>query len=115
MDKGIHVLSIADAEVAELEGGKLISRRLVRRAHGSQRASFNVTTIHEGFDDRAIRYEGHDEIFYVIAGEAEIDFDGGRHVLKPGMAVFVPEGCTYGYRVLRGPNEVVAVFTPARA
>jgi len=29
--------------------------------------------------------------------------------------VFVPRGSRYGYRVTKGPNEMVAVFSPARS
>lgn len=115
MSKEVRVLTMDDAEIVELDDGKVTSRRLVRKAHGSERASFHVSTIREGFDDRAIHYEGHDEIFYILAGEAEIEFNGTRRLLKPGMAVFVPEGCAYGYRVIKGPNELVVVFSPARA
>jgi quercetin dioxygenase-like cupin family protein len=115
MSKAISVLTMDDAEVVELEGGTLTSRRLVRRVHGSERMSFNVSTLREGYDDPSVSYEGHDEIVYVMAGEAEFGFDGQKRTLKPGMAAFIPAGCRYSYRVTKGPNEVVAVFSPARS
>jgi mannose-6-phosphate isomerase-like protein (cupin superfamily) len=110
----IRILTLKDdAEVVRLD--HLTSRRLVRKTHGSSAMSFNVSTLESGYDDREVQYADHDEIFYILAGEAEIEFDGVRHLLKPGMAVFVPRGSKYGYRVTIGPNELVAVFSPARS
>jgi len=113
MPSAIRVLTLQDdAEVVRLD--HLTSRRLVRRTHGSG-VSFNVTTLDEGYDDRAVRYPDHDEIFYILAGEAEIEFDGVSRRLTPGMAVFVPRDSVYAYRVTKGPNEMVAVFLPPRS
>lgn len=109
-----RVLSLAEAEVFDSPDGTLRSRRVVRKAHGSDRVSFHRTTLYEGFNDAAIRYDGHDEICFILEGEAEIVFGGERHVVKPGMAFFIPDGCTYAYRVLKGPNEMVTAFSPAR-
>ena len=114
MAQPIRVLTLKDdAEVVRLD--YLTSRRLVRKTHGSNTMSFNVSTLEQGYDDREVQYADYDEIFYILAGEAEIEFDGGRHLLAPGMAVFVPRGSKYAYRVTKGPNELVAVFSPARS
>jgi mannose-6-phosphate isomerase-like protein (cupin superfamily) len=114
MAQQIRIVTLKDdAEVVRLD--HLTSRRLGRKAHGSNAMSFNVTTLEQGFDDREVQYAEYDEIFYILAGEAEIEFDGVRHLLAPGMAVFVPRGSKYGYRVTKGPNEMVAVFSPARS
>ena len=114
MAQPIRVLTLKDdAEVVRLD--LLTSRRLVIKTHGSNTMSFNVSTLEQGYDDREVQYADYDEIFYILAGEAEIEFDGGRHLLAPGMAVFVPRGSKYAYRVTKGPNELVAVFSPARS
>jgi mannose-6-phosphate isomerase-like protein (cupin superfamily) len=114
MPSAIRVLTLKDdAEVIRLD--HLTSRRLVRQIHGSGAMSFNVSTLEQGYDDRAVRYPGHDEIFYILAGEAEIEFDGVSRRLTPGMAVFIPRDSTYAYRVIKSPNELVAVFSPARS
>jgi mannose-6-phosphate isomerase-like protein (cupin superfamily) len=114
MASAIRVLTMDDAEVVELEEGLLVSRRLVRRTHGSEGASVNVSTVNEGYDGDA-SYEDNDEIVYVLEGEADVDYDGEHHTLRPGMAMFVPRGATYHYRVTRGPNELLVVFVPARS
>jgi ethanolamine utilization protein EutQ (cupin superfamily) len=61
-----------------------------------------------------VTYEGYDEIVYLMAGEAELEFDGTTHQFKAGSALFIPDGCSYKYRTVNGPNELIAVFSPAR-
>ena len=50
---GIKVMSLGDAEVYEDE--TVISRRLVRRAHGSEEISLNVSTLKEGMGRPGLR------------------------------------------------------------
>ena len=111
----VRFVTLGEAEVVELEEGRLTSRRLVRKEHGSEKISFNVSTLREGYQDAGVAYLGHDEIVYVLSGRAEVTVDGKSRIVGPGTAIFVPEGERYGYRVLEGPNEVIAVFAPARS
>jgi quercetin dioxygenase-like cupin family protein len=112
--KQIKVLEPGDAVVFEEHG--MISRRLVRSDHGSENMSFHVTTMPEGFDDPAVVYPDHDEIVYMLSGTVELTVEdtGERTLLSAGMAFFIPRGAGYGYRVTEGPNEIIAVFSPAK-
>ena len=112
MSSTIQVVDVKDAEV--YEDATVVSRRVVRKAHGSQGMSFNVTTLKDGYHDAAVTYPDHDEIVYVLSGTVELTIAGQARVVGPGTAFFVPRGQTYGYKVLSGPNEVIAAFTPAR-
>ena len=109
---GIKVMNLGDAEVYEDE--TVISRRLVRRVHGSEEMSLNVSTLHEGYDDPACVYAEYDEIVYVLSGTAELTIDGETQTVSKGTAFYVPRGAAYGYKVIEGPNDVIAVFTPAK-
>ena len=109
---GIKVMSLGDAEVYEDE--TVISRRLVRRVHGSEEMSLNVSTLREGYDDPACVYAEYDEIVYVLGGTAELTIDGETQTVSKGAAFYVPRGAAYGYKVIEGPNDVIAVFTPAK-
>ncbi|HIF09984.1 MAG TPA: cupin domain-containing protein [Sneathiellales bacterium] len=113
MTKKIRVLTMDDAEIVDMPEERIISRRLVRKDHGSETASLNVSTLGEGFDDPEVCYD-YDEIIYMLSGEVELKFDGEVQIIGPGAAIFIPKGCTYGYRVTKGPNEVIAVFAPAK-
>ena len=106
MTQQIRIVTLKDdAEVVRLD--HLTSRRLVRKAHGSTTQcrstsrpwSMASTTARSSTPSMT-------GSFYILAGEAEIEFDGVRHLLAPGMAVFVPRGSRYGYRVTKGPNEM---------
>ncbi len=108
----IRVVDIGEAET--YEEPTLLSRRVIRKEHGSAGMSFNVTTLREGYDDPAVKYPDHDEIVYILSGRVEITFGGRTQSLGQGKAIFVPRGETYGYRVIEGPNDVVAVFSPAK-
>lgn len=44
-------------------------------------------------------HEGADEVFYVIAGTGNAQFDGRQHPLKPGTYVFVPRGTRHAVAV----------------
>jgi len=108
----IKVVDVSDAEVVEFPN--IVSRRVVRKAHGATGMSFNVTTLHEGYDDQAVSYPDHDEIVYILSGTVELTLDGKTQVIGAGKAMYVPRGQTYGYKVLEGPNEVIAAFSPAK-
>jgi len=108
-----RVIDSSEAEIFEDHG--LISRRLVRRAHGSNGMSFNVSTLHEGYDDQDVVYPDHDEIVYMLTGTVEVTIAGRTQTVTAGQAVFVPRGARYGYKVVKGPNDVIAVFSPAKA
>ena len=109
---GIKVMSLGDAEVYEDE--TVISRRLVRRAHGSEEMSLNVSTLKEGMEDPDCVYADYDEIVYVLSGTAELTIDGETQTVGAGTAFYVPRGASYGYKVIEAPNDVIAVFTPAK-
>ncbi len=109
---GIKVIDISDAEVAE--DPLMVSRRVIRKEHGAESMSLNITTVNEGYDDPAVVYPDNDEIVYILSGTAEITVDGEIHTLNPGKAIYIPRGQAYGWKVTEGPNEAVVVFTPAR-
>lgn len=113
-DRQIKILQPSDAVLFEDHG--MISRRLVRSDHGSPNLSFHVSTMPEGYDDQNVVYPEHDEVVYMLAGTVEVALrdTGARATLTPGMALFIPRGASYGYRVVKGPNEVIAVFSPAK-
>ena len=108
----IKIVDIAEAAV--YEDPTLISRRLIRKEHGAEGMSFNVSTLHEGYEDAVVIYPDHDEVVYILSGTVEFTVDGKMQTLGPGKAMYVPRGECYGYKVTEGPNEVVAVFTPAK-
>ncbi|MBR71320.1 MAG: hypothetical protein CMM30_00045 [Rhodospirillaceae bacterium] len=108
----IKVMHLDDAQV--YEDSSVISRRLVRREHGSENMSFNISTLQEGYNDQNCVYPDHDEVVYLLSGKAELTIDGETQVITEGFAFYIPRGEPYGYKVIEGPNNMVVVFTPAK-
>lgn len=40
----------------------------------------------------------HDEVYYVLSGEGEVESDGAAHRLGPGMAAYLYRGAVVGIR-----------------
>lgn len=108
----IKVVDVTEAEI--VSDPTFTSRRVIRKVHGAQGMSFNVSTLNEGYDDQAVTYPEHDEIVYMLSGLVELTIDGRTQTVGPGKAIYIPRGKTYGYKVVKGPNEVIAAFSPAK-
>lgn len=108
----IEVMHLDDAQI--YEDSTVISRRLVRREHGSENMSFSISTLHEGYNNQNCVYTDHDEIVYILSGKAELTIDSETQIISKGFAFYIPRGEPYGYKVIEGPNDMVVVFTPAK-
>lgn len=54
---------------------------------------------------------GHDEIYYVISGEGEVESDGVQRRLGPGMTAYLFDGATVGIRQLgRAPLALIIAY-----
>ena len=106
-------------KVVDVEGGEssdspeMVSRRLGKE-HGAVSMSLSLASMSEGLDDPAVSYPDNDQIIYVLSGTVELTEGGRTHKLDKGKAVFIPRGETYGYRVTKGPHEVIAVYAPGK-
>jgi len=109
---GIKIVSPSEIDVVEQPD--FTSRRVIRKEHGVHQVGLNVSTLHTGYDDAAVTYPEHDEIVYILSGKVELTVDGKTQTMGPGSTFYVQRGATYGYKVVEGPNDVVAVFTPAK-
>ncbi|TCC36465.1 cupin domain-containing protein [Kribbella speibonae] len=94
--------------------GAMRSKRLIRRDMGSERVSLNFTVTEETTEEYESDYPEHDELIFIVSGVGEIEWEGSEATrVSAGMAIFVPQGCGYRYRVVEGPQEAVIVFGPA--
>ena len=109
---GIKIVDLSEADV--YEEPTLVSRRVIRKAHGAEGMSLNVVTLHEGYDDAAVAYPEHDEVVHILSGTVEFTVDGKTRTLGKGKTIYIPRGETYGYKVTEGPNELIVGFTPAK-
>jgi mannose-6-phosphate isomerase-like protein (cupin superfamily) len=111
----IQIVSAEDATPVILgDTGAMKSKRLIRRDMGSERVSLNLTVTEETSEEYDSEYPEHDELMFIVSGVGEIEWEGsGPRRVSAGMAIFVPQGCHYRYRVVEAPQEAVVVFGPA--
>lgn len=83
------------------------ARRAFAASPGSP-ASFHVVQISS--DARTHYHRGMTEIYYVLEGKGEIELDGNRHPLQPGVVVLIKPGCRH--RAI-GDLKIVNVAIPA--
>jgi mannose-6-phosphate isomerase-like protein (cupin superfamily) len=67
-------------------------------------------------DARAHYHKRHTEVYYLLEGEGQVELDGKRHPVRPGMAVLMPPGTRHraipGDRPMRVLNFVTPPFDP---
>jgi mannose-6-phosphate isomerase-like protein (cupin superfamily) len=106
------VVDEADVEPARTEGDTASVRVTFDASNGSGRLEQRV--IHFGAGrSRERTLDRRQELLYVVAGQGELELDGGRHALEPDMGVFIAPGETYAIDN-PGPGEllVVSVLAP---
>jgi len=114
MDRKIAIIDPAHVEPIGLRGGNIVSRRLVTlKKDGSEKMSFHVNVLKAGNRSVGVVYPDHDEINYMVKGEATIVFDGERHRVRDGMVWNIPAGRAYD---IENDEEIVliSVFSPPR-
>ena len=87
-------------------------------------ASARLTFEAEHLQQRVIRYapgrssertaDGRHDLLYVVAGQGELELDGGRYALEPGTGAFIAPGETYAIDN-PGPAELLVVSVSATA
>ena len=110
----VKVINTMEVDPIEMEGlgDDVVVRPAIGPAQGSNRIQILHSVVEEGFEAEASPREDQDEVAYIISGEVELESGGVTHRLGPGSLFLVPPGATYKYRVLKGPHEVIGIFSP---
>ena len=110
----IKVINAMEVDPIEMEGlgDDVVVRPAIGAAQGSDRIQILHSIVEAGFEAEASPREDQDEVAYIISGEVELECEGESHRLGPGSLFFVPPGATYKYRVVKGPHEVIGIFSP---
>ena len=91
-------------------------RGLVGEGGDNELCSLHMVEISE--NARVHYHREHAETYYVLSGTGEIELDGERRPLRPGVAVLIPPGVRHRAVVKPGSemtilNYVVPPFDPA--
>jgi mannose-6-phosphate isomerase-like protein (cupin superfamily) len=101
------VVDEADVEPVREEGDTASVRVIFDASNGCERLEQRVIRFAPG-RSRERTLEGRQEVLFVVAGRAELELDGQRHLLEPDTGVFVAPGDTYAVDN-PGPSELLAV------
>ena len=110
----IKVINTMEVDPIAMEGlgDDVVVRPAIGVAQGSNRIQILHSIVEEGFEAEAEPREDQDEVAYIISGEVELESEGVTHRLGPGSLFLIPPGETYKYRVIKGPHEVIGIFSP---
>jgi mannose-6-phosphate isomerase-like protein (cupin superfamily) len=129
---GIVVMQVADADEPAQARNRVRIRpdSEVSRAEPAPHDGSGQTTAYRYFDDikdagvifrkRALPKGSsigvhaleHDEVYYVLGGEAELTIDGATQALKPATAVYMDRGVSVGIRQTGDADLVIIVAYP---
>jgi quercetin dioxygenase-like cupin family protein len=109
MPKRYHISRPAELPAVECPCGET-RRAFVEESDGV--ASLHVIEI--SADARAHYHKRHTEIYYILAGEGELELDGERHPVRTGAAILIKPDCRHrAIGRLRVLNVPVPAFDAA--
>jgi mannose-6-phosphate isomerase-like protein (cupin superfamily) len=105
----MDAFEIADIEAARASGGRLYEEFL-----RVDSMSAGLYVLEAGATDPQAPHE-QDEIYYVIAGRAQIDVAGDSRPVQPGSVVFVGKGVDHRFHSIAERLELLVLFAPAES
>ncbi len=104
--------SIVDfAKVAGVDCPCGIARRAFEEASGG---AFTLHTTTITTEAQTHYHKQLTEVYYVLDGEGQIELDGERQPVHPGVGIHIPPGIRHRAVVEKGTEMTVAIFvTPA--
>jgi mannose-6-phosphate isomerase-like protein (cupin superfamily) len=73
--------------------------------------SAGVYRLSAGETDRQTPH-AEDEIYYVLAGRAELEVEGNRRTVEPGSIAFVPKLAEHRFVAVVDDLELLVIFAP---
>lgn len=72
------------------------SKLLVNESHGSKYFDFRVSSYQpRGYSEPHV-HKTAENIYYILKGQGVVELDDERHLVGPGMVVFIPAGVKHG-------------------
>lgn len=84
-----------------------LSRMLIDKYNcGSEKFQVNHGTLKAGKRLSGEAHEGHDELYIILKGEADLDLDSRIYKLKPGSVVYIPGGTFHALINTEGSEDL---------
>lgn len=74
------------------------SKILISEADGSKYFDFRVSIYQPKGYCEVHTHETAENIYYILQGEGIVELNGEKHLVDPGMVVFVPPGVPHGIK-----------------
>lgn len=85
----------------------------IKEAAFGKNCSINVTQAMPGSHYAAHYHSGHDEIDYVIQGQANMTVDGKDYSVKPGDLIYIPPFTVHDFTAMGDETyQVMVIFAP---
>jgi mannose-6-phosphate isomerase-like protein (cupin superfamily) len=107
-------MSKSDSEIVELEQVLEAARAAGGQWREFMRAGMFSAGVYRLFAGEVDRQAPHaeDELYYVLAGRAELEVEGQRHAVKPGSLAFVPRLAEHRFVDIVDDLELLVIFAP---
>ena len=99
-------------EIAEVEADRLAAGRLYQEFLRVPSISAGLYVLEAGADDPQVPHQ-QDEIYYVIAGRAQIRVGGEDRAVRAGSVVFVARHAEHRFHSIEQRLELLVAFAPA--
>lgn len=101
-------------EIGDVEAARAVAGRLYEEFLRVDSMSAGLYVLEAGATDPQTPHE-QDEIYYVIAGRAQIDVAGDSRPVQPGSVVFVGKGVDHRFHSIDERLELLVLFAPAES
>lgn len=101
-------------DIGQVESQRAAAGRLYQEFLRVPSLSAGLYVLEAGGEDPQSPH-AEDEVYYVIAGRAQIRVDGEDRPLQPGSFVFVGKGVEHRFHTIEQRLELLVLFAPAES
>ena len=101
-------------EIADVEAARAAAGRLYEEFLRVESMSAGLYVLDAGATDPQTPH-AQDEVYYVIAGRAQVEVAGESRAVAPGSVVFVGKGVDHRFHSIDERLELLVLFAPAES
>ncbi|HYW28674.1 MAG TPA: cupin domain-containing protein [Gaiellales bacterium] len=101
-------------EIADVEARRAAAGRLYEEFLRVDSMSAGLYVLEPGATDPQTPH-AEDEVYYVVAGRAEIDVAGETRPVQQGSVIFVGKGVEHRFHTITERLELLVLFAPAES
>lgn len=99
-------------EISQIDAERSAAGRLYQEFLRVPSMSAGLYVLEAGGEDPQSPHN-QDEVYYVVAGRAQVRVDGEDRAVQPGSVVFVAKGVEHRFHSIEQRLELLVLFAPA--